>query len=87
MIRNHLYFKVKESVDEENYPLLDICFKEWISGYCDTKVNIISRNVRDVNRYYFLTYYKVIFDHPEDLLAIKLAGLPPQFDKYLEIIT
>lgn len=86
MIRNHLYFKVKESVDEENYPLLDICFKEWISGYCDNQIDIISRSVRDVNRYYLLKYYKVIFNHQEDLLAIKLAGLPSQFDKYLEMI-
>lgn len=82
----HLYFKVKESVDADDYPLLEIFFKEWIGGSCDYDVSIIKNKVRDVNRYYDLYYYKVIFHTSEDALAIKLKGLPPEFKNHLEIV-
>lgn len=82
----HLYFRVKDSVDKENHPLLDIFFKEWIGSSCDYNVNIIKNKVRDVNRYFDIYYYKVSFTTGEDALAIKLKGIPPEFKNHLEIV-
>ena len=85
-----LSFKIKSSVDIDKHRLLEIFFKDWVDGSCDRQVHYTVE--RDVNKdwkpgmVYCDETFSVHFDKPEDALALKLKGVPSEFEKYLEIV-
>lgn len=79
-----LYFSFKVSHDKK--AILEMFFKDWADSICNKEVSysINSKTVpgsglsRDTIR--------VDFANEEDAVALKLIGIPKEFQKYLEIV-
>lgn len=75
MYSTSLSYRVKPYGDD-NYRILQFFFKAWVDETCDNEVQY-TMNPDDI---------KVDFEHPEDAIALKLKGIPDEFQNYLEIV-
>lgn len=87
---NYLSIKIKSDVAIDKHRLLECFFEDWIDDSCNNQVHY---NIeRDVSKewkpgmVYYNETFSVHFDRPEDALALKLRGIPREFEKYLEIV-
>lgn len=75
MYTTSLFYKIKKPGDEHNR-ICEIFFKAWVDDTCDNRVE-----------YRDLTNKLLRVDcNEEDAIALKLKGIPFEFNKYLEII-
>jgi hypothetical protein len=87
---NFLYFKIKESVDVDKHSMLELFFKAWVDDACENQVQY--KVTRDIEKDWepgmvkYRETFRVDFDRPEDALAMRLRGVPSQFQTYLEIV-
>ena len=87
---NSLYFKIKDNVATDKHRLLELFFKDWIDETCENQVQY--RVERDVEKDWYpgmVSYretFRVDFDRDEDFLALKLRGVPREFQAFLEIV-
>lgn len=87
---NSLSFKIKSDVDIDKHRLLEFFFKDWVDDSCNRQVQYSIE--RDVNKdwkpgmVYYNETFSVHFEKSEDALALKLRGIPTEFEKYLEIV-
>ncbi len=87
---NSLKFKIKDSVVIDKRRLLELFFKDWVDDTCNNQVQY--RVERDVEKewlpgmVHYRETFRVDFDRQEDALALKLKGIPVEFQKYLEIV-
>lgn len=70
-----LMFKTK--CPKTDAQILELFFKSWIDNECNNEVEY---NIKDNS------IFCVDFMHAEDAIALKLKGLPAEFNKLLEII-
>lgn len=94
---NSLLFKIKADVDIDKHKLLELFFKDWVDNTCENKVEYKIENVPESAWIYgrgtvhgkgIPSYetFRVEFENREDALALKLKGIPDEFQHYLEII-
>jgi hypothetical protein len=85
-----ILFKIKESVDIDKHRIIELFFKDWVDDSCDNEVKIkIERDViKDwiPGMVYYVETFRVDFDKPEDAVALRLRGIPPDFENYLELV-
>lgn len=87
---NSLYFKIKKDVDIDKHRLLELFFKDWVDDTCNNQVHY--RVERDVDKDWepgmvrYRETFRVDFEKQEDALALRLRGVPQEFQKYLEIV-
>jgi hypothetical protein len=74
---NPLYYKIKDTVETDKRLLVNLFFRDWIDGVCDSRVKFITSPSETS---------MVDFDSQEDALAIRLQGLPPKLQMYVEIV-
>jgi hypothetical protein len=88
---NSLSFKIKSTVDIDKHHLLELFFKNWVDERCNNQVQY--KVERDVDKdwqpgmVYYAETFKVHFEKQEDALALKLRGIPSEFENYLEIVS
>ena len=85
MYKTSLYFDIKATPDIKL--ILEMFFKDWADRICNNQVrySIVNKgNVTALNG--FSETIKVDFVNEEDAVAMKLRGIPREFQKYLEIV-
>lgn len=95
---NSLLFKIKADVAIDKYRLLELFFKDWVDNNCNNEVNYkierkpVAAWVQGLGAVYAPTglssseTFRVDFEKQEDLLAMKLKGVPEELQHYLEIV-
>jgi hypothetical protein len=91
---NSIYFIVKSNVNEDKHKLLELFFKDWVDTSCNNEVHyrVEQMPTVQVKPGIFLpdspTYrrFRVDFEREEDALALRLRGVPNEFQNYLEIV-
>lgn len=85
-----LYFKVKDAVDVDKHRIIELFFKDWVDDTCDNRVKYsIERNVRRdwmPGMVHYGETFRVDFEHQADAVAMRLKGVPREFQQYLDII-
>jgi hypothetical protein len=86
-----LLFRLKNPTESENHKLVEIFFKAWVDESCNNEVEYkLERNYRKdwvPGMVYYNETFRVDFMRQEDALALKLRGVPSEFQKYLEIVS
>jgi hypothetical protein len=75
-----LFIDVKISPDKKR--ILEILFKDWADQICHNDVAYSSI----LNNNSAIETIKVDFINKEDAVAIRLRGIPEEFQKYMEIV-
>lgn len=87
---NSLYFKIKDSVDIEKHRFIELFFKDWVDGSCNREVQYkIERNIAEDWNPGMVRYretFRVDFERQEDCLALKLKGVPTEFENFIELV-
>ena len=88
MHQTSLYFKIKDSAALEKHTLLEIFFKLWVDESCNNEVSYNIEPIHDPNpcRQLFEETFRVDFDKMEDAVALKLKGIPSEFQGYIELV-
>lgn len=90
MYQTSLFFHLRTDQDRKN--ILKMFFKDWADTICNSEVTYSSTTTDTLsyNNYIPTTVYdeiiRVDFEHEEDAVAMKLKGIPEEFQKYLTII-
>ncbi len=78
MYQTSLSYKIKPSpYGGDNYRILRFFFKAWVDDSCDNEVEYTQPTEETI---------QVEFEKAEDALALKLKGIPDEFQNYLEIV-
>jgi hypothetical protein len=79
---NSLFFKIKDTVDVDNHRIIELFFKDWVDSHCQNQVRYkVANNHLNHNK-----IVRVDFDKQEDATALKLRGIPGEFQWYMELI-
>lgn len=76
MYQTSLYYNLKASAD--NQKIVEIFFQDWADRICNEEVFYSPLQPNG--------YIRVDFKNEEDAIAMKLRGIPAEFQKYLEIV-
>lgn len=74
-----LYFKTKPELAADKRHLVELFFLDWIDTVSENDVNV---EIESTGVY----SYKVDFNKPEDALAVKLKGVPCEFNNLIELV-
>ena len=83
-------FRLRDSVEVDKHRLVELFFKDWVDNICDNEVRFTVQ--RDVIKDWtpgmvsYTETFRVLFENQEDELALRLKGVPVEFQKYLEMI-
>lgn len=85
-----LYFKIKPNVDVDKHRVLELFFKDWIDHACQNQVCYnVERNVNkdwEPGMVHYRETFRVDFKYQADAVALKLQGIPVEFQNFLEIV-
>jgi hypothetical protein len=88
MYQTSLYFKTKEAPG--SFRVLELFFKAWVDDSCNNEVQY--KVERDIEKdwmpgmVHYHETFRVDFERQEDAVALKLKGIPDEFQKYLEML-
>lgn len=78
MYSTSLSYKIKNaSYAGDNYRILHIFFRAWVDETCQNEVEYSQPSNETI---------QVGFEKSEDAVALKLKGIPDEFQNYLEIV-
>jgi hypothetical protein len=94
---NSLLFRIKAEVDVDKHRFLELFFKDWVDTVCNNEVDYKIERVPGTAWVYgrgtvhgkgIPSYetFKVEFQKQEDATAMRLKGIPEEFQSYLEIL-
>ena len=89
MYQTSLYFKFKNISDVDKHKVLQMFFKAWVDETCNNEVGYSVVQDFDKSDYSVspvIEAFRIDFEHFEDALALKLKGVPAEFQNYLEIV-
>ena len=87
MYKATLFFKIKDTPPLEKYSIVEVFFKYWVDCACNNEVNYTLQEIfAPTDSSTWEEIYKVEFDYAEDAIALKLMGVPKEFEQYIEII-
>lgn len=80
---NPLYYKIKDNIEIDKHHLIDLFFRDWVDGACDNQVQfrLEQLDVPGKQDTLIVDFYSI-----EDAVAMRLKGIPPKFERYMEII-
>lgn len=76
MYSTSLSYKLKPTGDN-NDRILQFFFKAWVDDSCDNEVEYFQKSKETI---------RVDFENSEDAVALRLKGIPDEFQNYLEIV-
>ena len=77
MYSTSLSYKLKSIYGENDHRILQFFFKAWVDDSCENEVEYTQTSDETI---------QVDFEHPEDAVALRLKGIPDEFQNYLEIV-
>lgn len=77
MYSTSLSYRINAIHGVDQYRLLRFFFKAWVDEFCQNEVEYTQVTEETI---------KVDFEHPEDAVALRLKGIPDEFQNYLEIV-
>ena len=85
MYQTSLFFRIKDDTALEKYRIIEYFFKSWVDDNCNNEVDInkVTYNQADLC---WMHMYRADFEHFEDATAIKLKGIPKEYQPYIEIV-
>lgn len=87
MYKTVLFFKIKDTAALEKHRILEIFFKSWIDEICNNEVKYTLESIKELPTYDCrVEVYRVDFENVEDAVALKLAGVPKEFQNYIELV-
>jgi len=89
MYQTSLYFKFKNTSDSDKQKILEMFFKAWVDDTCNNEVGYaLMRDYLhdDYKTTPVIETFRVDFERMEDAVALKLKGVPDEFQNYLEIV-
>lgn len=84
MYQTSLYYHLKATADKKK--ILEIFFQDWADGICNEEVTYSTVASDGGGRVWWNETIKVDFKNPEDALAMKLRGIPEEFQQYLLLL-
>lgn len=84
MYKTSLYFSFK--IAHDNKAILEMFFKDWADSICNKEVAYSINRKTVPGSSFSRDTIRVDFENEEDAVALKLIGIPPEFQKYLEIV-
>lgn len=91
MYKASLLFKIRDTAAQEKHKILEMFFKSWVDDICNNEVKYTVehtlRAVPDSMLDQVEELFRVEFDQIEDATAIKLKGIPTEFQEYIELIS
>jgi hypothetical protein len=89
MYQTSLFFRIKDNSTElDKHRIIEYFFKYWVDDTCNNEVDYSIESVAtaNVNPLRLEELYRVDFEHIEDAVAIKLKGIPREYQPYIEIV-
>jgi hypothetical protein len=94
---NSLLFRIKAEVDVDKHRFLELFFKDWVDTVCNNEVDykiervpgtarVFGRGLVNAPNLPSYETFKVEFQRQEDATAMRLKGVPEEFQHYLEIL-
>ncbi len=89
MYQTSLFFKIKDTSTLDKHRILEFFFKSWVDDTCNNEVSYTLEEILEApaGSMSWIEIYRVDFDRIEDAVAIKLKGVPLEFQNYIEIIS
>ena len=85
MYQASLYFHLK--TDQDRQAILQMFFEDWADGICNKKVTFSTTVSHSTSAHLYDEIIRVDFENKEDAVAMKLKGIPEEFQKYLKIVS
>ena len=88
MHQTTLYFKIKDTMLQEKHHMVELFFKSWVDATCNNEVDYTLTEViqTPLNKTQWEEVYRVDFERTEDAVALKLKGIPFEYQNYIEIV-
>lgn len=88
MYKSVLFFRIKDTAALEKHRILELFFKSWIDDTCQNEVEYTLESVEEApsGSFDWVEVYRVDFLKTEDAVALKLAGIPKEFQNYIELV-
>jgi hypothetical protein len=89
MYQTSLFFRIKNSSTAfEKYRIIEYFFKYWVDDTCNNEVDysVESVSTASIDSRKLEELVRVDFEHIEDAVAIKLKGVPREYQPYIEIV-
>jgi hypothetical protein len=92
---NSIYFLIKTDVCKDKHQVLELFFKDWVDTSCNNEVQYKVEQLPGVfmagagsiiHATPIFRRFRVDFEKQEDALALRLRGVPEEFQNYLEIV-
>jgi hypothetical protein len=73
----------------EKHHMVELFFKSWVDATCNNEVDYTLTEILAAKRgsTQWEEVYRVDFDRTEDAVALKLKGIPLEYQDYIEIVT
>ena len=84
MYQTSIFFKIKDTMAQEKHRMVELFFKSWVDTICNNEVSI--NRVSYTADLDWLEIFRADFENPEDAVALKLKGIPLEYQTYIEII-
>lgn len=83
MYQYSIYYNLKITDDKKK--ILEYFFKDWVDGVCNDEITYSIVKSKNSHRLNWEETIRVDFVNEEDALAMKLRGIPEEFQKYLAL--
>ncbi len=88
MYQTSIFFKIKDTAAREKHRMVEIFFKSWVDTTCNNEVDYTLEEVlaAPAGSLQWEEVYRVDFERTEDAVALKLRGIPREYQNYIEIV-
>ncbi len=84
MHQTSIFFKIKDTAAQEKHRMVELFFKSWVDSICNNEVSI--NQVSYTADLDWLEILRADFENAEDAVALKLKGIPVEYQNYIEIV-
>lgn len=84
MYQYSIYYNLKITPDKKR--ILEYFFKDWADRICHDEITYFTIESNNSHRLVWDETIRVDFKNEEDALAMKLRGVPEEFEKYLIMV-
>jgi hypothetical protein len=88
MYQTTIFFKIKDTMLREKHHMVELFFKSWVDTTCNNEVDYTLTEVTEApeGSLQWEEVYRVDFERTEDAVALKLKGIPLEYQNYIEIV-
>jgi hypothetical protein len=84
MYQTSLYFHLKATADKKT--ILQMFFKDWTDRICNEEVMYSTVETDGGGKHWWNETIRVDFTNEEDAVAMRLKGVPEEFQHYLTLV-